>query len=154
MDGYWEMPERTSEALRDGWLRTGDLGRFDAQGNLYLAGRSKDMIITGGEKVYPLEVERLLRTLPGVGDVALVGVPDPEWGESVLACVVRAPSPDGQTLTAATIQGFVRRQLAGYKCPRYVEFVEVLPTTSATAKVQKGVLRDRFRERYQRGGER
>lgn len=154
MDGYWELPERTAEALADGWLRTGDLGRFDAQGNLYLAGRSKDMIVTGGEKVYPLEVERLLRTLPGVGDVALVGVPDADWGESVLACVVRAPGADGQTLTAAKIQGFVRRQLAGYKCPRYVEFVEVLPTTSATAKVQKGVLRDRFRERYQRGGER
>ncbi|MDQ3699850.1 MAG: AMP-binding protein [Chloroflexota bacterium] len=153
MDGYWELPERTAEALSGGWLHTGDLGRFDAQGNLYLAGRSKDMIVTGGEKVYPLEVERLLRTLPGIGDVALVGVPDPDWGESVLACVVRAPGPDGQTLTAGDIQGFARRQLAGYKCPRYVEFVEVLPTTSATAKVQKGVLRERFRERYQRGAE-
>ena len=90
MDGYWAMPERTAEAMRDGWLHTGDLGRFDADGCLYVVGRIKDMIVSGGEKIYPLEVERLLRQHPGVADCALVGVPDREWGESVLAVVVAA----------------------------------------------------------------
>jgi fatty-acyl-CoA synthase len=145
MDGYWDMPERTAEAFAGGWLHTGDLGRFDAEGYLTLAGRAKDMIVTGGEKVYPVEVERLLRSLPGVADCALVGVPDAEWGEAVLACVVRAPDRAGAALTAATIQDFVRQRLAGYKRPRYVEFVAALPTTSATNKVQKAVLRERFR---------
>jgi acyl-CoA synthetase (AMP-forming)/AMP-acid ligase II len=144
MDGYWEMPERTAEAFAGGWLHTGDLGRFDADGYLTLAGRAKDMIVTGGEKVYPIEVERLLRTLPGVADCALVGVPDAEWGEAVLACVVRTPDASGQALTPAAVQDFVRRELAGYKRPRYVEFVDSLPTTSATNKVQKAVLRERF----------
>ncbi len=154
MDGYWDLPEKTAESLAGGWLRTGDLGYFDSEGYLYLAGRAKDMIVSGGEKVYPVEVEKLLRTLPGVGDVALIGVPDREWGESVLACVVRSPSPEGRALTGAALQDFVGRHLAGYKRPRYVEFVDNLPMTGATGKVQKGVLRDRFRERYLQGGER
>ena len=121
------------------------LGRFDGAGRLVLAGRAKDMIVTGGEKVYPVEVERLLRALPGVADVALVGVPDPVWGESVLACVVREEGVAGGALTAAAVQAYVRPRLAGYKCPRYVEFVDRLPVTSATNKVQKGRLRERFR---------
>ena len=82
MDGYWGLEAQTAEALAGGWLHTGDLGRFDQRGALHLAGRAKDMIVSGGEKVYPLEVERLIRSLPGVADVALIGVPDPEWGES------------------------------------------------------------------------
>jgi long-chain acyl-CoA synthetase len=150
MDGYWDMPERSAEALAGGWLHTGDLGRFDAGGYLYLSGRAKDMIVTGGEKVYPIEVEKLLRDLPGVADAALVGVPDAEWGESVLACIVRAPDRDGQALTAAAVQQHVRTRLAGYKTPRYVEFVAALPTTTATNKVQKAALRDQFRDHYRR----
>jgi fatty-acyl-CoA synthase len=146
MDGYWELPDKTVEAFRGGWLRTGDLGRLGPDGALTLAGREKDVIITGGEKVYPVEVERLIRTLPGVADVALVGVPDPEWGESVLACVVPTPDAAGAALTADAVRDFVRPRLAGYKCPRYVELVDALPTTSATSKVQKSVLRERFRD--------
>jgi acyl-CoA synthetase (AMP-forming)/AMP-acid ligase II len=145
MDGYWSLPEQTAEAFRGGWLHTGDLGRFDPAGRLVLAGRAKDMIVTGGEKVYPIEVERLIRALPGVADVALVGVPDPVWGEAVLACLVRAEGPAGAALTAAAVQAHVRPRLAGYKCPRYVEFVDRLPATSATNKVQKAQLRERFR---------
>ncbi|HEX2516559.1 MAG TPA: AMP-binding protein [Chloroflexota bacterium] len=146
MDGYWGLEEQTAEALAGGWLHTGDLGRFDQRGALHLAGRAKDMIVSGGEKVYPLEVERLIRSLPGVADVALVGVPDPEWGESLLACVVRDSGPAGEALREGAIKDFVRPRLAGYKCPRYVEFVASLPVTSATNKVQKGVLRERFRD--------
>jgi acyl-CoA synthetase (AMP-forming)/AMP-acid ligase II len=81
-----------------------------------------------------------------VADVALIGVPDPEWGESLLACVVRAPGPEGQALGEAQIKEYVRPRLAGYKCPRYVELVASLPVTSATNKVQKGALRERFRD--------
>lgn len=146
MDGYWAMPERTAEALADGWLRTGDLGRFDADGCLYIAGRAKDMIVSGGEKIYPLEVERLIKQYPGVRDCALVGLPDSEWGESVLAVVVaegEPPDPDA-------LRQHVRSQLAGYKTPKYVEFVEALPVTTATGKVQKAVLRERFAEKYRR----
>ena len=146
MEGYWGLVEQTAEALAGGWLHTGDLGRFDQRGALHLAGRAKDMIVSGGEKVYPLEVERLIRSLPGVADVALVGVPDPEWGESLLACVVRDSGPVGEALREGAIKDFVRPRLAGYKCPRYVEFVAALPVTSATNKVQKGALRERFRD--------
>ncbi|HEX2515067.1 MAG TPA: class I adenylate-forming enzyme family protein, partial [Chloroflexota bacterium] len=130
-------------------LHTGDLGRFDQRGALHLAGRAKDLIVSGGEKVYPLEVERLIRSLPGVADVALVGVPDPEWGESLLACVVRDAGPAGEALREGAIKDYVRPRLAGYKCPRYVEFVASLPVTSATNKVQKGALRERFRDLHE-----
>jgi acyl-CoA synthetase (AMP-forming)/AMP-acid ligase II len=148
MDGYWDMPEKTAEAMAGGWLHTGDLGRYDEAGYLYLVGRAKDVIVTGGEKVYPLEVEKLLEQVPGVARAALVGVPDPEWGEAVLACIVRAAGPEGQHVTAEALQQYVRARLAGYKQPRYLEFVEALPATSATNKVQKSALRDRFRDKY------
>ncbi|HEY3078979.1 MAG TPA: long-chain-fatty-acid--CoA ligase [Chloroflexota bacterium] len=147
MDGYWAMPERTAETMRGGWLHTGDLGRLDADGNVYVVGRSKDVIVSGGEKIYPLEVERLLRQHPAVRDVALVGVPDREWGESVLAVVV---AEAGQAVGADDLRRFVRARLAGYKTPRYVELVEALPVTTATGKVQKAVLRERYREKYTR----
>ncbi|MBI3972751.1 MAG: AMP-binding protein [Chloroflexi bacterium] len=148
MAGYWEMPERTAEALAGSWLHSGDLGKLDHEGYLFLSGRAKDVIVTGGEKVYPLEVEKLIKRFPGVADVALIGVPDPEWGESVLACIVRESSAAGAQLNATALQRFVRGRLAGYKCPRYVEFVDALPITSATNKVQKAVLGARFREHY------
>jgi fatty-acyl-CoA synthase len=147
MDGYWAMPERTAEAMRGGWLHTGDSGRFDADGCLYVVGRIKDMIVSGGEKIYPLEVERLLRLHPAIADCALVGVPDREWGESVLAVVVARP---GASIVAEDVACFVRARLAGYKSPRYVEVVDALPVTTATGKVQKGVLRQRFGEKYRR----
>lgn len=145
MNDYWQMPERTAEALREGWLYSGDMGRLDEEGYLYLAGRAKDMIISGGENIYPLEIERLLKENPQIRDAAVVGVPDREWGESVLAVVVPAP---GTTLTREAVVDYVRQRLAGYKKPRYVELVDTLPVTTATGKVQKGVLRQRYAEKY------
>ena len=141
MLGYWDMPEKTAETVRDGWLHSGDLGRVDEDGFLYIMGRAKDMIISGGENIYPPEIERVLREHPAVKDVAVVGIPDPEWGESVLGGIVpevgAAASPD-------ELIEFVRGRLAGYKKPRYVEFVDALPVTTATGKVQKAELRRRF----------
>ena len=145
MDGYWNLPERTAEAMAGGWLHSGDLGRYDDAGYVIVAGRSKDVIISGGEKIYSLEVERLLRRHPGIQDAALVGVPDPEWGQAVLAVVVPRPNSN---LTADEVIDFVRSRLAGYKRPRYVEFVDALPVTTATNKVQKSVLRERFGPKY------
>ena len=153
MEGYWHLPEQTAQALAGGWLRSGDLGYVDPDGYLILAGRAKDVIITGGEKVYPLEVERLLKQHPGIADVALVGVPDPEWGESVLACVVRAPGAAAAPLTEASLQEWIRPRLAGYKRPRYVAFLDALPVTTATGKVQKAVLREQFGGRYREAAE-
>ena len=145
MEGYWRMPERTSETLVDGWLYSGDMGRLDEDGYLYLAGRSKDIIISGGENIYPLEIERLLKEDARIRDAAVVGVPDREWGESVLAVVVAAP---GTGLREEEVIDYVRVRLAGYKKPRFVELVDELPITSATGKVQKAALRDRYREKY------
>jgi fatty-acyl-CoA synthase len=141
MLGYWEMPEKTAEALRDGWLHTGDLARLDEDGFLYIMGRAKDMIISGGENIYPAEIERVLKEHPGVRDVAVVGVPDREWGESVLAVVV---PEEGRQPTPEEVVGWVRERLAGFKKPRFVEFVDALPVTTATGKVQKGELRRRY----------
>lgn len=147
MAGYWNLPERTAETLVGGWLHSGDLGRFDEDGYVVIAGRLKDMIVSGGEKIYPIEVERLLKQHPKIRDAALVGVPDPEWGQAVLAVVV--PEPDA-SLTENEVVDYVRGRLAGYKRPRYVEFVDALPVTTATGKVQKAVLRERFGEKYGR----
>ena len=152
MDSYWQLPDKTAEAMRGGWLHSGDSARADDEGFLYIAGRLKDLIISGGENIYPIEIERLLRQHPGVREVAIVGVPDAEWSESVLAAVVPTaewlPHCNGEPAgAAAELKAFVRRQVAGFKTPRYVEFVEALPVTTATNKVQKAVLRDRYGER-------
>jgi acyl-CoA synthetase (AMP-forming)/AMP-acid ligase II len=144
MSGYWHKPEQTAATLRNGFLRTGDLGRLDGEGYLYVAGRLKDVIVSGGEKVYPAEVEPVLRAFPGVGEVALVGVPDREWGESVLAVVVPA---EGEPFDADAFRAWARQRVAGYKTPRHVAVVDDLPRTTGTGKVQKVVLRERFRER-------
>ena len=141
MLGYWDMPAKTADTVRDGWLHTGDLGRVDDEGFLYLMGRAKDLIISGGENIYPAEIERVLREHPGVRDVAVVGVPDPEWSESVLAVIVPA-EPD--RLTDTEVIAFVRDRLAGFKKPRFVRFVDALPATTATGKVQKAELRKQF----------
>lgn len=141
MLGYWEMAEKTAETIRDGWLYSGDLGRVDDEGFLYIMGRSKDMIISGGENIYPSEIERVIKEYPGVKDVAVVGIPDREWGESVLAVVVPEA---GTSLTREGIVEFVRGRLAGFKKPRFVEFVEALPVTAATGKVRKAELRARY----------
>ena len=141
MLGYWDMPEKTAETIREGWLHSGDLGRLDDDGFLYIMGRAKDMIISGGENIYPAEIERVLKEHPDVRDVAVVGVPDPEWSESVLAVVV---PEDGTKRDATELIEFVRARLAGFKKPRFVEFVDALPATTATGKVQKAELRRRY----------
>lgn len=138
--GYWNQPEATAAAFVDGWLRTGDAARQDEDGVYFLVDRWKDMYITGGENVYPAEVEAALHELEGVRDVAVVGVPDARWGESGCAFVVLAP---GASLDAAAITAFCGRRLAGYKRPSAVRFVDALPRT-ASGKIQKDVLRRAF----------
>jgi fatty-acyl-CoA synthase len=139
--GYWNRPQETAEAMREGWFRSGDLGVRDAQGFVTLVDRRKDMIITGGENVYPVEVEQVLHRHPGVGDVAVVGVGDPQWGESVVAVVV--PADPGAPPAPEEVIAFARERIAHFKAPRRVELVEELPR-NATGKLLKRVLRERF----------
>lgn len=132
MRGYLGQPEATASALRDGWLHTGDLGYLDADGFLWPVQRRSDLIVSGGENVYPAEVEAALETHPSVQDVCVVGVEDAEWGQRVAALVVAsAGGSDAETLMV-----HCRARLAGYKCPRIVHFVEALPRT-ASGKVQR-----------------
>jgi acyl-CoA synthetase (AMP-forming)/AMP-acid ligase II len=141
MHGYWRRPEETTRALADGWLRTGDLGRIDADGFLWIAGRAKDLIISGGENIDPVEIERCLLTHDTVAEVAVIGLPDAEWGEQVVAVIVPAA---GAAPVAADLIAYVRPRLAGYKCPKQVVFVAALPRTASTGKVQKAILRDQL----------
>jgi acyl-CoA synthetase (AMP-forming)/AMP-acid ligase II len=140
MGGYWRDRDATAAAVRDGWLHTGDLGRQDEDGHLFLTGRVKDLIITGGENVSPAEVEDVLRAHPDVADVAVIGTPHPRWGEQVTAIVVLR---DGRAADAAALATFAGTRLAGFKKPRRFEFVATLPRNAAN-KVQVGLLRDRF----------
>jgi fatty-acyl-CoA synthase len=123
--------------MRGGWFHTGDLGRADEEGYVTLVDRKKDMVITGGENVYPVEVEQVLYTHPEVDDVAVIGLPDEKWGESVTAVVVRAA---GSQLSEADLIAWTRDRLAHFKCPRRVEFVAELPR-NATGKLLKRELR-------------
>ena len=140
MHGYYRDPAATAAALRDGWLHTGDRGRQDGDGYFYITGRVKDLIITGGENVSPVEVEEVLRAHPDVDDVAVIGTPHPKWGEQVTAVVVAAP---GRPSTPTRVAEFAGQRLAGFKKPRRVEFVAALPRNAAK-KVMTGVLRERF----------
>jgi fatty-acyl-CoA synthase len=140
MRGYWRRPEATAETLRDGWLHTGDVGMLDDAGYLYIQDRLKDVVVTGGLKVYPQMVERVLQAHPTVSEVAVIGVPDETWGESVRAIVV--PRAGAAALEAELI-GFCRERLGGFQCPRGVTFVEALPRT-ATGKVLKRALREPY----------
>lgn len=137
MLGYWQMPEATAEALRGGWMHTGDMGRMDEDGYITLVDRLKDMIITGGENVYSVEVESALATHPSVAALAVIAVPDPKWGERVHAVIVPRP---GVTPSAEALTDHCRATLAGYKLPRSFAFVDALPL-SAAGKVLKNVLR-------------
>jgi fatty-acyl-CoA synthase len=138
--GYWRLPDATASALAGGWFHTGDIAVRDDEGFHTIVDRKKDMIITGGENVYPVEVERVLTGMPGIADVAVIGVPDETWGERVLAVVV--PEPGG-TVDADDVIAFCRSRLAHYKCPRRVEVVEQIPR-NATGKIVKGSLRSAF----------
>jgi long-chain acyl-CoA synthetase len=141
--GYWRRPRETVETLTDdGWLRTGDAAYRDEQGYLFLHDRIKDMVISGGENIYPAEVENVLADHPGIADVAVVGIPSIRWGETVLAVVVAA---SGVPPTAEEVIEFARARMAHYKCPTAVEFVETLPRNAA-GKVLKRVLREPYRE--------
>jgi long-chain acyl-CoA synthetase len=136
--GYWGQPEETGKLYTgDGWLRTGDAGYLDSEGYLFVTDRIKDMIVTGGENVYPIEVEQVLAAHPDVADVAVIGTPDEQWGEAVTAVVVRR---DGAGANAAELREFARGQLAGYKLPKRIEFASTLPR-SASGKVLKRELR-------------
>lgn len=128
--GYWNRPDEADSTVRDGWHRTGDMGRLDPDGYLFYAGRSpaKELIKSGGENVYPAEVERALREHPGVEAAVVIGVADPQWGEVVKAVCVRRP---GETLEAAELIGFVGDRIARFKRPKHVSFVEALPLTAA-----------------------
>ena len=137
---YWNRPDATAEAMIDGWYRTGDGGRLDAQGYLYLTDRIKDMIVSGGENVYPAEVEAVLRDHPAILDCAVIGLPDPKWGEGVTAALELKP---GETIDAQEVMAFARKSLAAYKIPRRVESGITLPRT-ASGKVQRGLVRKMF----------
>ncbi len=141
MQGYYRDRAATAATIRDGWLHTGDLGTQNAAGYLFLTGRAKDIIISGGENVSPGEVEDVLRTHPAVADVAVIGTPHPRWGEQVTAIVVRR---DGLVVDGETLASFAGTRLAGFKRPRRIEFVAALPRNAAN-KVQTGVLRQQFK---------
>jgi long-chain acyl-CoA synthetase len=141
MKGYWNMPEETAKAVTaDGWFKSGDAGFVDADGYLYIHDRVKDMIVSGGENVYPAEVENVLMGHPAVADVAVIGVPDERWGETAKAIVVRAASDAGAGATEQELIDFSRQYLARFKCPTSVEWIEVLPR-NPSGKVLKKDLR-------------
>jgi fatty-acyl-CoA synthase len=141
MKEYYKNPEETAQALREGWLHTGDLGKYDSEGFLYFVDRKKDMIKTGGLNVYSQEVEEVLARHPGVAEAVVIGVPDEKWGETVKAVVV---ARQGQALSEAEVIDYCKGQLAGYKKPTSVVFVDALPRTPFGGKVLKRELRERF----------
>jgi fatty-acyl-CoA synthase len=147
MVGYWNLPEATARTLdSDGWLRTGDAGYMDSVGYLYIHDRIKDMIISGGENIYPAEVESAICDHPDVAEVAVVGVPDDKWGEAVKAIVVMK---QGKEATASDIINFTRGRIAGFKTPKTVEFIAALPR-NASGKILRRHLRDPYWEGKER----
>ena len=142
MAGYWNQPEASAETLRGGWLHTGDVGSFDADGYLTLRDRSKDLIISGGMNIYPREVEEVLLHHPGVGAVSVVGRPDPEWGEAVVAFVVAAEG--AQPPAPAELDRACLEHIARFKRPKEYRFVDALPTNNY-GKVLKRELRELLR---------
>jgi fatty-acyl-CoA synthase len=140
MQGYWDEEVRTRESIVDGWMRTGDLATIDAEGYCNIVGRLKDMLIRGGENIYPREVEEFLFRHPKIQSVQVFGVPDDKYGEEVCAWIIVRP---GEQLTEDEVKEYCRGQIAHYKVPRYVRFVEEMPMT-VTGKVQKFVMRERM----------
>jgi long-chain acyl-CoA synthetase len=141
MVGYWQKPDETATTILDGgWLRTGDAGYLDGEGYLFLHDRIKDMVVSGGENIYPAEVENVLLAVPGVADAAVIGVPDDTWGETVKAIVVREPGAD---VDAQAVIAFCRDRLAHYKCPTSVDFTDTLPR-NPSGKILKRELREPF----------
>ena len=141
MPGYWNNPGETALVFRNGSFRTGDIGYQDSEGYFYILDRAKDMIVTGGENVYSGEVEAVIYAHPAVREAAVFGIPDPKWGEVVMACVMLKP---GSTLTADDLIAFCRQSLASYKIPRRVEFSDTELPKSGSGKILKRLLRERF----------
>jgi acyl-CoA synthetase (AMP-forming)/AMP-acid ligase II len=141
MKGYWNRPEATAETIRDGWLYSGDLATVDSEGYVYIADRKKDMIISGGENIYPAEIENVILSHPKVGDVAVIGQASAKWGESPLAIVVKKD----ELLTEADVLAHCQGKLARFKQPRNVKFVAEIPRNPA-GKILKRLLRERFPE--------
>jgi len=137
--GYWNKPAETAKAFDGDWFKTGDLGRVDADGHFAIAGRLKDMIISGGANIYPAEIERVIETHPAVAGVAVIGVSDPKWGEVGKAIVELRP---GGSLTLEELRHFLQDKLGKFKLPKYLAVVDTLPRTPASGKVQKFILKD------------
>ena len=146
MKGYLKDPEATAEAMRNGWLHTGDVGYMNERGFIYIMDRMKDMIISGGSNIYPRELEEVILKHPAVQEVVVIGIPDPIWGESVKAIVVRRP---GAVVSEEDVIGFCREHIASYKKPKSVEFTDSIPK-NAYGKV----LRREIREPYWKGSAR
>ena len=142
MQGYYNNPQATAKTIQDGWLHTGDIGYLDADGDLFLVQRRSDLIVTGGENVYPAEVEAVLRQITEIAHVAVVGIDDVEWGQKVASAIVIA---DNATLAEDTISDFARQHLAGYKVPRVIRFVDALPLTGS-GKIQRRAVQALFEE--------
>ena len=143
MTEYWRKTEETKETILDGWLFTGDLGYYDEKGYIYIADRKKDMIITGGENVYPIEVENVLYRYPAIKEVAVIGIPDPHWVERVHALVVLK---ENVKATAEDIITFCKENIAHYKAPKSIEFVKDLPK-NPQGKILKKEIRSKYWEK-------
>lgn len=141
MQGYWRLPGETAEVLKEGWLYTGDVATVDEDGYIYLLDRKKDMIISGGFNIYPREVEEALYTHPSVMEAAVIGVPDPEWGEKVKALVMLK---EGKNVSEEELISYCKERI-GFKCPRVIEFVSEIPK-SGTGKIDKKALRQRYNQ--------
>jgi len=138
--GYYNNPEATAKTLRNGELYTGDIGYLDEDGDLWLVQRRSDLIVSGGENIYPAEIERVLREHPAVAEVCVVGIPNPEWGQQVAAAIVLKTNAQ---VTSEELMLFSRQHLAGYKQPRLIKFVDSLPQT-ASGKIQRGKVLEIF----------
>jgi len=148
MKGYYKMPEATTAAIdSDGWLHTGDLGEIDPNGYFKVTGRIKDMIIRGGENIYPRELEEFIFTHPKVQNVQVVGIPDPKYGEQVLAAI---HLKNGNQATAEEFIEFCKGKIARHKIPKYWEFVDEYPMT-ASGKIQKFKIKEMFEKKYKEG---
>ena len=146
MKGYWRDPEATIAAMDHGWLRSGDLGYLDEQGYLFLMDRSKDMIISGGENIYPREVEEVIIQHSAVREVAVIGVPDARWGEAIKAVIVIQP---GKEVSEQELIKFCKKRIASYKKPKSIEFIDELPKNN-NGKIVKQELRETYWQAVER----
>lgn len=140
MKGYWDDPERTSDAVQNGWMHTGDLATIDDEGYCRIIGRSKDMLIRGGENVYPAEIEEFLITHPNISQAQVFGLPDPKYGEEVAVWIILQ---SGAKMTEDELRDWCKGKIAHYKVPRYVCFVKEMPMT-VTGKPQKFIMREQM----------